>query len=507
MTHPFALPGPTSIFHIASILKSERHINQVKEYDETNDIFRNAISSSGQQASEGVLYGRCDCSNGLWKAQNASALLKLDTLSEQLSLIAGKESILDDLLLTSITKILPVFPVVTVSESMGREQPPDTFWQYYTMKDYDSTPHSPLPKIVRLVHYGLASMSRAVPVPIRQSIIRAVREELDDTLQPSRQNSLSTVQLLVSLFISLDLHHDNPTESRSLLWQRVGTGIRGAFDMGIHRRVSNNIIPCGQVHRRRRVWGSCIIADRWLALQYGQPLTIDLDDCDAQLPFWWPDHVPDMEDISALPIVHKVVPSFRFLSELTSLSILLGRAYSLTSSTLRLAKSQDLGFYSLQNDMDVWKVHLPNTWQYSPVLEIPAMEHLMQLFLVALEYTFLKPFFPANIPWLPAHIAFRPTVGSIERLVERAIRSLSWLSSEEGAFYLDVCQMTVYPAFLCMVIIATDVTHKSDLALASALLTGQEVFTCWSEVEGPSGKWGSRQQILGAINLLGGSSV
>ncbi|WWD00931.1 hypothetical protein V866_007869 [Kwoniella sp. B9012] len=494
--------GPTSIFHLVGSVNRRDSVEEVRNYDEANDIFRDALNSNREQASEGVLYGRYDLAHGGWKAQNASALLRMDLLSEQLSLIAGKETILDDLLLICITKVLPVFPVVTVSECVGRDKPSDIFWQYYTMKENDSTPHSPLPKIVRLVQYGLASMSRSVPTPIRQSIVKAVREELDATLQTSKQASLSTVQLLITLSMSLELHDDDPTENRSLLWQRTGSGIRGAFDMGLHRSVSNNMIPCGQVHRRRRVWGSCVVADRWLALQYGQPLTIDLDYCDAPLPFWWPDHVPDLDDVTAIPVLHKVAPSFRFLTELTYLSILLGRAYSLSSSKFLLAKSQDLMFYNLQNDMEAWKAQIPAVWNYSPLLEIPAMQNLLQLFLVAVEYTFLRPFLPRNVSGLPAHINFRPTHGSIDRLVERAVNSLFWLASEEGAFYLDVWSMTVYPAFLCMVVVTSGLVQRTDVIIASALLAGSEAISSWSEVEGPGGKWASRQQVLQAIRLI-----
>nr|XP_019043146.1 hypothetical protein I302_07717 [Kwoniella bestiolae CBS 10118]OCF22076.1 hypothetical protein I302_07717 [Kwoniella bestiolae CBS 10118] len=460
------LVGPTSIFHLVGSVNRKDSVKEVRNYDEANDIFRNALNSNGEQASEGVLYGRYDLAHGGWKAQNASALVRLDRLSEQLSLIAGKETILDDLLLICITKILPVFPVVTVSECVGRDKPSDIFWQYYTMKENDSTPHSPLPKIVRLVHYGLASMSRSVPTAIRKSIVKAVREELDATSQTSKQTSLSTVQLLITLSISLELHDDDPTENRSLLWQRTGSGIRGALDM------------------------------------YGQPLTIDLDYCDAPLPFWWPDHVPDLDDVTAIPVLHKVAPSFRFLTELTSLSIILGRAYSLSTSIVLLARSQDLMFYNLQNDMEAWKAQIPVVWNYSPLLEVPAMHHLLQLFLVAVEYTFLRPFSPRNISGLPAHITFRPTHGSIDRLVERAINSLFWLASEEGAFYLDVWSMTVYPAFLCMVVVTSGLVQRTDVIIASALLAGSEAISSWSEVEGPGGKWASRQQVLQAIRLL-----
>nr|XP_018262682.1 uncharacterized protein I303_04161 [Kwoniella dejecticola CBS 10117]OBR84840.1 hypothetical protein I303_04161 [Kwoniella dejecticola CBS 10117] len=255
-----------------------------------------------------------------------------------------------------------------------------------------------------------------------------------------------------------------------------------------------------------------------LALQYGQPLTIDLDYCDAPLPFWWPDHVPDLDDVTAIPILHKVAPSFRFLSELTSLSILLGRAYSLSSSRMHLAKSQDLMFYNLQNDIEAWKSQIPAVWNYSPLLEIPAMENLLQLFLVATEYTFLKPFFPQNVSGLPAHINFRPAHGSIDRLVERAINSLFWLSSEEGTFYLDVWSMTAYPAcewslcgsvrivdesvVLCMMVVATDIVQRTDVIIASASLAGLEAIRSWSEVEGPGGKWVNREQLLEAVKLL-----
>lgn len=53
---------------------------------------------------------------------------------------------------------------------------------------------------------------------------------------------------------------------------------------GLHRDLNSNAVPKHQLNRRRRVWGGVVTADRWYALSFGQPMTINLFDCDARGP-------------------------------------------------------------------------------------------------------------------------------------------------------------------------------------------------------------------------------
>lgn len=49
-------------------------------------------------------------------------------------------------------------------------------------------------------------------------------------------------------------------------WVEVEFGFdvanRGALQ-ALHRNISSRITPVAQLQRRSRIWGACIIADRW----------------------------------------------------------------------------------------------------------------------------------------------------------------------------------------------------------------------------------------------------
>lgn len=75
-----------------------------------------------------------------------------------------------------------------------------------------------------------------------------------------------------------------------------------AQDLGLHRAESVR----HDVERRRRLWGACLITDRWVSLTFGHPYMIDVTDCDVRLPS------------SGDPDKH-------YTDELVRLSLLLGR--------------------------------------------------------------------------------------------------------------------------------------------------------------------------------------
>ncbi|ORY35063.1 hypothetical protein BCR39DRAFT_563621 [Naematelia encephala] len=242
--------------------------------------------------------------------------------------------------------------------------------------------------------------------------------------------------------MSQDLHAQGATVAGSAIWQRTGAGIRMAFELALHRNISTAAIPFAQLNRRHRVWGACVIADRWLALQRGEALTVDLDDCDAPLPFPYPDHCSLGTDRE---------PCFRFHQEVTKLSILLGRIYRLSCSPRGLDRADDLALYKFQADLDAWLAQIPSQWPYvnaSPThvegIDVPEAASIMNLLIVAVEFTFLRGFsWPASR--LPAHITFRPAPQRWPTLVDRALTAVAWLLTPQGAFYLDIWDMMIYP--------------------------------------------------------------
>lgn len=60
-----------------------------------------------------------------------------------------------------------------------------------------------------------------------------------------------------------------------------------------------------------------------LAIRSGYGTSIDLEDYDAPVPRWYADGIRDGDHVNR---PEAVFPCFRFMSELTSMSILLGQA-------------------------------------------------------------------------------------------------------------------------------------------------------------------------------------
>lgn len=138
------------------------------------------------------------------------------------------------------------------------------------------------------------------------------------------------------------------------------------------------------------------------ALRMGRTFAIDLTECDAPLPRNYADGIRE-GDAHASSNSASVFPCFRFLTEFTQMSILLGRAREFCSdresvgvhsadhvdkyagSLLGLQSADDLSLLLLQMNIDSWTASLPTTWQYSVNLVLDNAPQLMNLFIVALE--------------------------------------------------------------------------------------------------------------------------
>lgn len=171
---------------------------------------------------------------------------------------------------------------------------------------------------------GISALSHHVPPSILRTIKGTIRTLIreDDILDNS---SISNVQALLIYAYSLELEKG---VGASKTWNVLGVAIRMAQDMGLHRKMTsstqNKQSDTDHDELRRRVWGGCLIADRWISAIYGSPMMIDLQDCDCLLPSIY-DIRPNLEfDAEQRP--------YLFNSALISLSILLGRILKLVYS-------------------------------------------------------------------------------------------------------------------------------------------------------------------------------
>jgi hypothetical protein len=188
---------------------------------------------------------------------------------------------------------------------------------------------------------GISALSHHVSPSILRTIKGTIRATLreEDILNNS---SISNIQALLIYAYSCELEKGTAS---SKTWNLLGVAIRMAQDLGLHRKLGSERKEQSEADHtelRRRVWGGCLIADRWISAivshpltvhwmgtdecwsQYGQPMMIDLADCDCLLPSVF-DIRPNLEfDSENRP--------YAFNSALISLSILLGRILKLVYS-------------------------------------------------------------------------------------------------------------------------------------------------------------------------------
>ncbi|KAG6832044.1 hypothetical protein H0H92_005466 [Tricholoma furcatifolium] len=209
--------------------------------------------------------------------------------------------------------VAPILPVITKAEFLATQKPAPIL--VYSM-------------------CLVAAARRQVPQMVFDSMRHAVNSVIktDEVLSTA---SIANVQALLILCMSGDCHSAHVPTALSALWIRLGTAIRMAQDLGLHRAESVK----QNIELRRRLWGACLISDRWTSLTYGHPSMIDVHDCDARLP-----SSGDPNDL--------------YMDELVRLSVILGKVPSgLTFTT-------DEVLYSLLSDIEAWKTGLPEQLKF-----------------------------------------------------------------------------------------------------------------------------------------------
>jgi hypothetical protein len=112
---------------------------------------------------------------------------------------------------------------------------------------------------------GISALSHHVPPAILRTIKGTIRATLreEDILDNS---SIVNVQALLIYAYSLELEK-GPAASKS--WNILGVAIRMAQDLGLHRKMGSEErgrqSEMDNVELRRRVFGGCVVADRWIS--------------------------------------------------------------------------------------------------------------------------------------------------------------------------------------------------------------------------------------------------
>ncbi|ORZ05847.1 fungal-specific transcription factor domain-domain-containing protein [Absidia repens] len=90
---------------------------------------------------------------------------------------------------------------------------------------------------------------------------------------------IQTIQALVLLCA-----HPTYSSKSYRNWLLAGMAVRMAQDLGLHRSVSTAGTANEIIEKRRRLWYSVYVTDRWCCSVMGRPLAIADSDCDVDLP-------------------------------------------------------------------------------------------------------------------------------------------------------------------------------------------------------------------------------
>jgi hypothetical protein len=152
-------------------------------------------------------------------------------------------------------------------------------------------------------------------------------------LRDSTRSRLCHVQAALLMVQYLDM---DDGDVDSVQWCTLGSAIRMAQDLGLHRSCAKWNLPRSEIETRHRVFYACYVMDRWLGARAGKPLTILDRDFDTDMPS--PYEISDDDNGSESSA--QGVPTYRSFILLIKLSVILGRVLkSLYAPNAKIANS------------------------------------------------------------------------------------------------------------------------------------------------------------------------
>ncbi|KAL6305297.1 fungal-specific transcription factor domain-containing protein [Sparassis latifolia] len=314
-----------------------------------------------------------------------------------------ERDVVEKLVNAYFTEIAPMLPVVTREEFVASSPPPPVLLYAICL---------------------VAAARREVPQTVFDSIRYAVNSliKMEDVLSTA---SIVNMQSLLILTMVGDCHSQFVPNALSALWIRLGSAIRMAQDLGLHRAESVK----QDIELRRRLWGICVISDRWISLTYGHPYMIDVQDCDARLP-----SSGDPNDL--------------YMDELVRLSVLLGRVQKAIYTPAGLTVTTDDALHSLLSDLETWRNNLPEELQFRGP-ETPMAAGLLFLFYACVNMIFWRVFMRISYT-CPSHLKFALTVEKWSALVSLTGQAIDWLDANDRMY--DVWLLVAYCATSCALV-------------------------------------------------------
>ncbi|KAF9448024.1 hypothetical protein P691DRAFT_705734 [Macrolepiota fuliginosa MF-IS2] len=347
-----------------------------------------------------------------------------------------EKDVIEKLVNSYFTDVAPMLPVVTQVEFLSNPNPPPIL--LYSM-------------------CLVAAARREIPSRIFDSIRFAVNNVIkaDDVLSTP---SIANVQALLILSMTGDSHSHFVPNALSALWVRLGTAIRMAQDLGLHRAESVN----QNLELRRRLWGACLICDRWTSLAYGHPYMIDVQDCDARLP-----SSDDENDL--------------YMDELVRLSVILGRVLKAIYSPSGLAFTTDEDLNKLLEAIEDWQRSLPENLKFRGP-ETPRNAGILHFLYACLCMMFWRVFMRISYT-CPAHLKFGLTVEQWTGLVRLTGEAIDWLDAHEEIY--DVWLLVAYAATSCALVQYHTWVRRKDQEAADKLRKLRDCIRRWEKSINP----------------------
>ncbi|KAK4700690.1 hypothetical protein P7C70_g5556, partial [Phenoliferia sp. Uapishka_3] len=349
---------------------------------------------------------------------------------------------------------------------------------------------SPTPLLFNAI-CGISALSHHVSPTILRTIKSTIRATLreEDIVDNS---SVKNIQALLIYAYSMELEKGT---AASKTWNILGLAIRMAQDLGLHRKLGTEIKQQSEADHtelRRRVWGGCLIADRWISAIYGQPMMIDLADCDCLLPSVF-DIRPNAEfDAERRP--------YLFNSALISLSILLGRILKMVYSPTGIMTLSAAEAEKLFDDLDKWQAELPSELQFEGAETSSSAQGFLHLLYIPVRFLLTRPFMRLSFQ-LPERFA-NISVGHEQwGRVERAAReAIEWVDKNESC--LEGWFVGTYSFFVCSLIQYHGHIRRRDTKTLGALRLARDTLKASQRLVVPDGECHVRAKLAEILHLL-----
>nr|XP_031857961.1 uncharacterized protein CI109_006673 [Kwoniella shandongensis]KAA5525033.1 hypothetical protein CI109_006673 [Kwoniella shandongensis] len=394
------------------------------------------------------LYGSFRITDDRVFGSDAAHLSKEQQITQQ----QLREDIILNLISFYKTHIAPINPII----------PP-----HRVMAVIDATPQI-LPSIL-----AVAALSRQVPFAVYSSIRSRLARQLAENV--ASVSTLLHIQIMLISGMSHEIHGDTNMEGGSSCWLRVGSAIRQAQDIGLHR-LDERHWSAEAYADRARIWIGCVIMDRWYAGAFGLPFSIHLGDC---------------EDPSAnQSLLQTPDDSHGFQAQLYQLSA--GNRQALQQCT-------DRELVNLQTDIDNFVDSVPEEFSFVG-MTTSTQGGILALTIACTETIFYRPFVKLNRN-LPQHITFQPTPTRWFQVVMRSRLAISWMS-KHGDVPLDCWLLVKYAMTYAALSQYYHYTAERDTESLASLRLAKEVMNRWALGHNQAEPIATRAKIADIVNVI-----